>query len=581
MYLSLAATSISQSNSDVQGGEWTVAGQRQKRKKVPQTEPLPGQSLNNGGGYSYIVSPIDLLKRFLVLGCEGGTYYVSQDTLALENASSVEKLVVEMEMGLEVVNTAVDYNVNNKAPKVEPSLFVLALCAKLGDLETRRAALGSLSKVCRIPTHLFIFVDYCQKINPGGKGWGRAMRRAISSWYLNQPVDKLAFQITKYNQRCGYSHRDLLRLCHANPKIDAQNILFAYTVQKSFKDFQSLFNIDNEIAALDFPQEPETVKMLKLLRAVEEMKTLHDANDEYHIERALALIQEFNLAREHLHNNLLVSTAIWNQLLSNMPMTAMLRNLGKMTSINLLEPLSPGANLVVKRLTDKKKLHESRIHPIAILIALNTYRMGRGIKGSLEWTPNLNIICALDKAFYLSFAQVQPTNKRFLLAMDVSGSMSIPVSCAPMISCYEASAALAMCTAKTEQNHHFVGFSHKLKRIPITASMSLCQVVGEMKKISMGSTDCSLPMTYAMQHKIPVDVFMVFTDSETYYGEIHPSEALRKYRRVMDLPNTKLIVMGMASNKFTIADPEDKGMLDIVGFDASAPDIVRSFVLED
>eukprot|EP00121_Abeoforma_whisleri_P016624 Awhi_evm1s15245 len=548
---------------------------------VPQRQPLSGQSLNNGGGYSYTVSPIESLKRFLILGCEGGTYYVAQDALTLQNARLVEKLVVEMNMGFEVVSTAVEYNVNNKAPKNEPSLFVLALCARLGSPETKKAPFESIAKVCRIPTHLFTFVCYCQEINPQGKGWGRAMRRAISLWYLNQPVDKLAFLMTKYNQRGGFSHRDLLRLCHACPKVDGQNILFAYAVQKTFKDFQSLYNIDNEIAALVESQELETIQMLKFIKAVEEMKTLNDVDNWEHVHRAIALIQEFNLVREHINTNLLVSKAVWEQLLEKMPLTAILRNLGKMTSINLLEPLSHAANLVVQRLTDEKRLHQSRIHPIAILIAFKTYMMGHGIKGSLQWTPKVNIVSALDKAFYLSFVHVQPTKKRFLLAMDVSGSMCSAVSGAPMISCYEASAALAMCTAKTETYHHFVAFSDTLENISINASMSLSKVVANMKRIRMGFTDCSLPITYALNYKIPVDVFMVFTDNETYYGEIHPSQALCKYRREMNLPNTKLIVMGMASNEFTIADPEDKGMLDMAGFDASAPDVIRSFVLQD
>ena len=64
------------------------------------------------------------------------------------------------------------------------------------------------------------------------------------------------------------------------------------------------------------------------------------------------------------------------------------------------------------------------------------------------------------------------------------------------------------------------------------------------------------------------------------YGDIHPFEAMKKYRKEMNLPNAKLIVMGMASNKFTIADPTDRNMLDVVGFDSGVPEIIRSFVLD-
>jgi 60 kDa SS-A/Ro ribonucleoprotein len=40
----------------------------------------------------------------------------------------------------------------------------------------------------------------------------------------------------------------------------------------------------------------------------------------------------------------------------------------------------------------------------------------------------------------------------------------------------------------------------------------------------------------------------------------------------------KLIVVAMTSNGFTIADPNDAGMLDVVGFDAGVPGVIREFV---
>ena len=97
--------------------------------------------------------------------------------------------------------------------------------------------------------------------------------------------------------------------------------------------------------------------------------------------------------------------------------------------------------------------------------------------------------------------------------------------------------------------------------------------------MNFGSTDCSLPMQEALKRGLhDIDVFIVFTDSETYAGRIHPSQALKKYREETPKKDAKLIVMGMAANEFTIADPEDEGMLDVVGFDSSVPEIIARFV---
>jgi 60 kDa SS-A/Ro ribonucleoprotein len=39
----------------------------------------------------------------------------------------------------------------------------------------------------------------------------------------------------------------------------------------------------------------------------------------------------------------------------------------------------------------------------------------------------------------------------------------------------------------------------------------------------------------------------------------------------------KLVVVGMTATSFTIADPSDAGMLDVVGFDTAAPQVMADF----
>lgn len=94
----------------------------------------------------------------------------------------------------------------------------------------------------------------------------------------------------------------------------------------------------------------------------------------------------------------------------------------------------------------------------------------------------------------------------------------------------------------------------------------------------MGSTDCAQPMIHAKKKNLKVDVFIVYTDNETWAGKIHPSKALQDYRKAMGI-DARLVVCAMAANKFTLADPEDAGMLDIAGFDSAAPEIIRTFAM--
>ena len=92
----------------------------------------------------------------------------------------------------------------------------------------------------------------------------------------------------------------------------------------------------------------------------------------------------------------------------------------------------------------------------------------------------------------------------------------------------------------------------------------------------MSGTDCALPMVYATEKGLKIDTFVVYTDNETWAGAIHPHQALAEYRRKSGI-DAKLIVVGMTATEFSIADPTDPGMLDVVGFDAAVPSLISEF----
>jgi 60 kDa SS-A/Ro ribonucleoprotein len=140
-----------------------------------------------------------------------------------------------------------------------------------------------------------------------------------------------------------------------------------------------------------------------------------------------------------------------------------------------------------------------------------------------------------------------------------------------------AGAAMAMVTMRSEPQYYIAGFMTRIRQLALRPEMSLSDVVAYTALLQMGGTDCALPMLDATQKKIPADVFIVITDSETWAGKIHPSVALKQYRQAMGI-DAKLIVMGLVSNGFSIADPNDAGQMDVVGFDASVPQVMAQFI---
>jgi 60 kDa SS-A/Ro ribonucleoprotein len=188
-----------------------------------------------------------------------------------------------------------------------------------------------------------------------------------------------------------------------------------------------------------------------------------------------------------------------------------------------------------------------------------------------------DIADALDDAFYLAFDAVVPTGKRWLLGLDVSGSMTWgDIAGMPGITPNIAATAMAMVTARVEKQKAIMGFADSFRDLGISSKDSLKAALKKTQNMSFGGTDCALPMMYAAQNKIDVDTFVVYTDNETWAGRVQPVQALRQYRHKTGIP-AKLIVVGMTATSFTIADPSDGGMMDVVGFDTAAPDIMADF----
>ena len=128
-------------------------------KSTPQSEPISGskQVPNSAGGFAWELDDWARLDRFLVLGSEGGTYYVGEHTLTKDNAVCVARCIAAD--GIRTIDRIVAISETGRAPKNDQAIFSLAMASKLGDEATRRHAYAALPKVCRIGTHLMHFAE--------------------------------------------------------------------------------------------------------------------------------------------------------------------------------------------------------------------------------------------------------------------------------------------------------------------------------------------------------------------------------------------------------------------------------------
>lgn len=538
------------------------------RRVTPQSRPIPGstQVANSAGGYSWQVDDWTRLDRFLILGAEGGTYYITERDLVKQNHDAIVRCV-KLD-GVRAVKRIVEISDTRRAPKNDPAVFALALVAAHGTAEAKALAFQNLAKVCRIGTHLFHFAEYVNAL----RGWGRGLRNAVGRWYLEQEADTLAYQVVKYQQRDSWSHGDLLRLAHPKAPSAEHEAVFRWILagveRLGERAVKRKVNGEDRVATY-----APAGKLPEIIEAFEKAKKATSKAE------IVCLINDFDLPREAIPTQWLNELEVWDALLQRMPITALVRNLGKMSAVGLVKPFSGAAELIVRKLKDEALLKRARIHPLAVLIAQKVYAQGRGEMGSLTWQPVPKIVDALDAAFYATFQNVEPCGKPVLLALDVSGSMDGSMIAGSCLSAREASAAMALVTAATEREYHIMAFSDRFMPLNISPRMRLDSVIKVVSELPFMGTDSALPMIWARQNRVKAAAFVTYTDSETWAGNIHPAQALRQYRAEF-IGNAKAVVVGMTSNGFTLADPNDRGMMDVVGFDTTVPAVIADFVRE-
>ena len=636
------------------GSAAMVAHQPQNRASIPQTCKYDlNQVLNDAGGYVWKLSTLEHVNRYLVLGGakDMGNYYRQSSDVNLECALSVLKMIRDPDASQFVQLCALlkAVSVGGRAPKQEPVLLSLAAAIVFAKTPAEKQIAFETMKECvRIPTHMFMLAGFVRDLSMSkpenkGKGWGAGFRKAISHYYTSRNGRDLAFQMTKYQNREGWTHADIIRMIHIDPTTladDGARLMFDYVMMKNarkakvpsektlatlkasgklilpnpFKaltkeEFLAKLNsietppiptqktlaqfatqtvavaataakslVGGFVAAVtsvmpsaaapkptptptpvvaavaDSDEDDEEggggakksgkkhhheqlTQLQQVAHLLKHLHAVHQAGEATNVALACALIRSGRLVREHIPTSLFASREIWATLLETMPLEALLRNLGKMTQNGVA---GDKYKEIVARMTDQAAILKARIHPIKVLVASKVYKNGHGDLGSLSWVPNSFISNAFTQLFRLSYGTITPTGQSIMVAVDVSGSMSSAVLGSKVLTCRDASIAMALLYLETEKNVSVVGFSAGLtdmsgpsSRNQLRRGMTIDEGLAATNGMAFSSTDCVLPILHAIKHSLKIDAFIVLTDNETYAPNEHPQSALVRYRQLM------------------------------------------------
>ena len=519
------------------------------RNETAQTvKARADQVKNNAGGYTFTVTDAERLRRFLILGVDAGTYYVTTPELVRKNVDFLSVFVKRDARAF--IDIVAEVSKGGHAKSNTPAIFALALALNDAPAQDKAYIRGRFNEIVRTGTHLFEFSQFVENLG----GWGSAKRKAVAGWYEGRTAEKQAFQVVKYRQRNGWTHKDTLRLSHAKPDANVAN----FALGKPFEG-------------------AEETRILEGFARVQGATT---------IDEVVGLVNDYGLTWEAVPTQFHKELKLWKTLFEsgNLQGQALVRQITRLARLDAFSDLV-FARKYAEALTDEAMIERTRLHPINFLNARIVHERGQQNRTgngwwsyadyNKNWTTSNTIVEALEDGFYKSFKTVEPSGKRTSINLDVSGSMS-QAAAGVDLTCYEVAAFVGMLIARTEKYHVINAFSTTLTPINIGPKTTFAQALNEVQRVAMGGTDCARPMTQAIRDKQEIDTFVVITDNETWAGGIQPHQALVKYRKALGI-DAKLAVFAVTATPFTIADPNDPGMMDFVGFDSTAPRVLADF----
>jgi len=498
---------------------------------VPQKVQLhAGQVKNAAGGWGVEVDCWQQLQRFLILGSTGGNYYFSERDLTRQNLDQV--LLCIKQDGKRVVDEIIKVDVAGRAPKKSPAVFALALVMVHGSDEARSYAYGAVNRVCRTGSHLFELLSEADGLK---KGWGRGFKRAVAEWFTSKTDDQLAYQFIKYRQRSGYSVRDVLRLSH----VKSSSPILRWAAGKG---------------QAEHPQ----ILAFEALQGLTGMK-------------AAQQIIDYRLPWEAVPSTLLGDKDVWRALLQSMPLTAMIRNLGKISSLGLMEEMEVRGK-VLAQLNNQEVINRARVHPLTLLVGGKVYASGHGVKGNLTWKANQQVVQALGNAVTMSFGALPKSDHPSLVAVDTSGSMHVALRDYGNIFLHEVCTCMMMAHAAMNPGTQFVMFTTQWKDINVLGRRydDILKSLGGFS----GGTDLNQSVYAAEKLGADAKLITMYTDNETWAGREHCDQAWDKY--LTQQPTAKLVVASMTANRIA-AHSRHPSVLQAVGFDTSLPQVVNAW----
>ncbi len=483
----------------------------------------------------------DRYLQMLMTNAVGNTYIVTQD----ESGDTVMDIHRAMlaEDPVYMAQAAI-FARENGYTRLQPIISL----AFLSTAEDKGPFQAAFKRVILTPNNLFDFVKIVSGIRQG-KGFGRTIKRAIGKWYNSLSE----YHVMKYGADTKtnatgvkeFDLKDILKLVRPIPATGKQKELFKYILDKEDVEYTRL------------PQ----------LLAYEHLKKETD------MDRVRTLIADARIPHEvatgAVHQP---DLATWTQIMKQMPIFALVRNLNTLQKHGVLNSVDNRAH-VIGILTNEQAVTRSKMLPYRFLTAYQQYAGHEDIRQALR--------IAID----LSFVNVPDILGRTHVSIDKSGSMAgdrITQACIFGVASYLKAPDSELTLFDTDLYHpnvsRHLGLMDNIQKVPhasggTAVGLPLQHLLGTVGKggnainsfmrITTGYNG-SFPLNKRNHKPVYVDNIVIITDEEQNTGTPLVTE-FHKYRATVN-PNAKLFIINVAGTTHHAMPQNDEGVFYVFGW---------------
>lgn len=508
--------------------------------------------MNVAGGAAYSQSLYSEYLKMLLMNVAGDTYYVDADqnrdwALQLHEAMYTESV--------EFMAKAAIY-ARKAGMRLQPIVALAVLAAKMGKDRPQTNAwvkrvfneiiwtpgdLQDLMALLTTPDKLYSRRKSSGKLSLGNKKTGFA--RHIAAW-LNNLSEYHAIKYGSENSPI-FPLRDILRLVRPVPQTETQKYLFMYLVNKDA-----------------FKAAVKEVDMSSLLPQIMAFENLKSASSE---EEALHWIETGRLPHEVVTGVTKMTPILWAKQAYQMPYFALIRNLVTLNRNGVLT--GETLDYVKHRLVNTEHLQKAKILPFQVLTALriahNTHsRTYLNENPGVQPIPQ-SVLNALQEAFELSLLNLEELQGKTAIGVDISGSMSSPVTGNNELRFQDVAGIFAGSILKKNPDSLVIPFNHTLHLKKFNSRDSLMSL-SEQIGLAQGSTNLDVPLKHLIQNRIGVDNFILLTDMQGYIGQDW-YDTWKEYKRIA--PKAKAVLIMLAPYRHSASPEKGLDVFHIFGWD--------------